>query len=221
MDADLNQNTNQFSKHEDLQSQGNTVESKSNTVQQNIFYLKEIKAIVGLGNIGKEYKNTRHNVGFDFLDYISNNSAFKENKKLRCLESNYIINNHKIILVKPITMMNNSGICVNLFSKYYKINLENILVVHDDLDIELGNYKLQFARGPKAHNGVNSIEKILKSKKFWRLRIGINNRTSKEKNDDFNSGADYVLSRFTETEFSILVDVFREIKHNLFDTFIQ
>ncbi len=118
--------------------------------------MDKIKLIVGLGNPGKEYEHTRHNAGFLFIDILENN-----------------LKNKKIILAKTQAFMNKSGAAILSLMKFYKIKPENILVVHDDIDILWGKFKLSFGRSSAGHKGVESVIKSLKTKNFWRLRIGI------------------------------------------------
>ena len=137
-----------------------------------------MRIIVGLGNPGKEYKNTRHNVGFMVLDKIAQNNdiQFRTNKKLQSDICKLKTENGELMLVKPQTFMNDSGVAVKKIVKFNNLTdeqLNNLYVIHDDLDIPLGSYKIQFAKGPKDHKGIKSIEDHLKSKNFWRLRIGI------------------------------------------------
>ena len=129
------------------------------------------KLIVGLGNPGKEYKNTRHNTGFLFIDALAkklNTPEFIYDKKLKAE-----ISKSKILIAKPQIFINKSGEAVLALSKFYKIKPENILVVHDDIDILWSNFKFSFSRSSAGHKGVESIIKALKTKNFWRLRIGI------------------------------------------------
>jgi len=131
----------------------------------------QIKLIVGLGNPGKEYENTRHNTGFLFIDALAKQFEtpdFEFNKKLQSEISRF-----KIILAKPQTFMNKSGLAVSALIKFYKIKPENILIVHDDIDILWSEFKISFGRSSAGHKGVESIIKSLKTKNFWRLRIGI------------------------------------------------
>lgn len=172
------------------------------------FDISEIKLIVGLGNTGLEYERTRHNAGFIFLDSIAQ-SNFKEEKKFKALMSEH----NGIKLAKPTTFMNSSGEAIRAISDFYKINPSQILVVHDDLDIKLGEYKLQFDKGPKVHNGISSIENHLGTSEFWRLRIGIDNRTPELKANI--SGADYVLGRFSSEELEILTKILFSISETL------
>src|SRR3989344_2141100 len=118
--------------------------------------MNKIKLIVGLGNPGKEYEHTRHNMGFLFIEVLENN--FK---------------NKKIILAKTQAFMNKSGTAVLALIKQLKTKPENVLIVHDDIDISWGNFKLSFGRSSAGHKGIESVIKSLKTKNFWRLRIGI------------------------------------------------
>ena len=148
----------------------------------------KIKLIVGLGNPEKKYENTRHNTGFLFVDKVVekfNAAEFTYNKKLKAEISEFKIENFpaerdpasreklKILFAKPQTFINKSGDAVLALSKFYKIKPENILVVHDDIDILWSNFKFSFSRSSAGHKGVESIIKALKTKNFWRLRIGI------------------------------------------------
>lgn len=154
-----------------------------------------MKLIVGLGNPGRKYNKTRHNIGFHILDeYISNKKWTKKFNSL-CFEK--LIDNNKVIFLKPQTFMNLSGNAVKLVVDYYKINLDNILVIHDDLDLEFGKIKLKYDSNSGGHNGVESIIKNLGSKKFNRLKIGINTQYNID-------AANFVLSNFTREEFKTI-----------------
>lgn len=166
---------------------------------------------VGLGNKGREYNNTRHNTGFMFVDYLLNKLGgsgedFKTNKKIKSM----ILEIDDFILVKPQTMMNRSGVAVKAYLNFYKPDSSNRLyVVHDDLDLQLGNYKVSDT-GPKDHNGINSIETELGRKDFDRVRIGIENRSDKN-----IPGEVYVLQKFSETELDKLEKTFSNISNEL------
>ncbi len=176
-------------------------------MNQNDFDFKNIRLIVGLGNVGDKFRKTRHNAGFIFLDLFSE-FDFKEEKKFEAELVAIQMNKQKTLLAKPTTLMNNSGRTVNKLIKYFAITPDEILVVHDDLDIEIGESKLQFGKGPHGHNGILSIEQVLNTTKFWRLRLGIDNRTKDEKKNI--SGSDYVLGRFTTEEIKILTSSLKE-----------
>lgn len=118
--------------------------------------MDKIKLIIGLGNPGKEYEHTRHNVGFLFIEFLEDN--FK---------------NKKIIFKKTGVFMNESGKAVANLLKSHKVKPENILIVHDDIDITWQSFKFSFGRSSAGHKGVETVIKTLKTKNFWRLRIGI------------------------------------------------
>jgi PTH1 family peptidyl-tRNA hydrolase len=169
--------------------------------------IERMKLIVGLGNPGEKYKNNRHNVGFMFVDYLlkmqnekcknqNDNLKFKMNKFL----FSEIIEFHDLILAKPQTFMNESGIAANKIIANYGLRIADLFVVHDDLDIPLGTFHIQKGVGPKLHNGISSIEQHLKTKDFWRIRIGVDNRDSEKRID----GETYVLQDFLLTEKAVL-----------------
>jgi PTH1 family peptidyl-tRNA hydrolase len=173
------------------------------------FKIENIKIIIGLGNTGNEYLNTRHNAGFEFLDYIASGKRFVKDEKLKAFVTDIIVGENKIKLVKPITMMNYSGESFVLTVNYFKVEPREVLVVFDDLDLPLGEYRMHFGRGPKVHNGLLSVENRSKVKDFWRLRIGIDSRDEFTKSN--MSGADFVLSKFKIKERDTLQQVFFNI----------
>ena len=167
-----------------------------------------MKLVVGLGNKGREYENTRHNMGFmlvdRYLQYKNITDKFKE--KFNAIYIETTINNEKVIFIKPMTYMNNSGIAVRAFVDFYKLNSEDVLVISDDLDLDLGKFRLRRNGSSGGHNGLKSIISHLGTDNFKRLRIGISN----DKDDVIN----YVLSKFSKKElneidtmFDTLVDV--------------
>lgn len=143
-----------------------------------------MKLIVGLGNPGEKYEATRHNLGFMAVEHflkdfhISRNTSWSDSKKLK---SDIAVFDWKpkkgeaqrVILAKPKTYMNNSGMAVNLISEYYKIPPENIWVAYDDLDLPVGSLKIRFGGAAAGHHGVESIMSALNTDKFWRFRMGI------------------------------------------------
>ena len=160
-----------------------------------------MKLIIGLGNYGKEYEFTRHNAGFmvvkRLLEKLKRRANFKTEKKFRA----DVVRVGDIILAKPLTYMNESGRAVRALLDFYKIDTSDLVVIHDDLDIKLGEYKVQRGVGPKIHNGLSSVEKYLKTKDFLRVRIGVDSRKEGVK---YGSGANYVLSRMTKDELERL-----------------
>lgn len=154
-----------------------------------------MKLIVGLGNPGKEYDNTRHNVGYHVLDSYLGNVLWKE--KFNAYYCEKIINSQKVIFVKPLTYMNLSGDAVVRFVDYFNISLDEILVIHDDMDLEIGAFKLKKNSSAGGHNGIKSIISRLSSQDFSRLKIGISHDKSYDTKD-------YVLGKFSKSEVEIL-----------------
>ncbi|MEK7545255.1 MAG: aminoacyl-tRNA hydrolase [Patescibacteria group bacterium] len=164
--------------------------------------------IVGLGNIGKEYEATRHNVGFKCVDEIQKSwqgTEWKEEKKWQCFISEVQKNGEKILLAKPTTFMNNSGIAIEALSKYYKMNPDEILVIYDDIDLPFGTTRLRKKGGPGTHNGMKSMVIQLGTENFPRIRIGIENRQNPIEI------VDYVLGKWTKEEQKQLQEVIKKI----------
>lgn len=170
-----------------------------------------MKLIVGLGNPGKEYDKTRHNVGFMVIDnYLG---SVKWSNKFNSLYIDKVINNEKVIFVKPLTYMNNSGNSVGEFVRYYNIDYKDILIIQDDLDESVGKFKLKLHSSSGGHNGIKSIISSLGSQDFPRLKIGIGS-VKKDK------VVDYVLGRFNKEELSIIENNF-DYFNDIIDSFIN
>lgn len=167
-----------------------------------------MKLIVGLGNPGKEYENTRHNVGFEFVDQLSDKARFSLESKFEVL----VYKEKDLLFVKPQTFMNESGRAVRKIMDFFKLGVSDIILVHDDLDLKFGEYKIQKGVGPKVHNGVSSVESSLPDKNFMRVRIGVDNR---EMFPYAGSGADYVLSKFGKEELEEIDEVMEEAADEL------
>ena len=149
---------------------------------------------VGLGNPTPNSENNRHNVGFKIIDNINKEfSLSKQKPKFKGLLTTGSINNKKIYAIKPLTFMNNSGICIRELIEYFKINAEDVIVFHDDLDVEFGKIKTKFGGSNAGHNGIASIDKFI-GQDYSRVRIGI----GKPKNNV--EIADYVLQNFDDDE---------------------
>lgn len=164
-----------------------------------------MKLVVGLGNPGKDYNNTRHNVGFMIIDNYLKEDKYQE--KFNGLYTEKIINGEKVIFLKPQTFMNNSGNSVGKFVSYFNINHKDILVIQDDLDISFGSYKLKTNNSSGGHNGIKSIIAALGSDDFCRLKVGI----STAKKDDV---IDFVLGKFSKDELNklnALMDTYTKI----------
>ena len=157
-----------------------------------------MKLIVGLGNPGEEYENTRHNVGFMVLDKYIDPSSYK--KKDNYLISEKLVDGEKYYFVKPLTYMNESGQAVRKVVDYYKIDISDILIIYDDMDFNIGSIKLKASGSSGGHNGIKSIIKCLGTEDFKRLRVGI----SKPEGDKIN----YVLGKFTRHDLGNLYYVF-------------
>ena len=175
-----------------------------------------MKLIVGLGNPDKKYQNTRHNLGQNIvLNYVRAHHDAplqeKSNLSAQILEIGQGID--KTIFAIPTEYMNNSGLTVQKIAQFYKISSLNIYIIHDDLDLEVGEYKIQFDRGPAGHNGIKSIIENLGTQQFNRIRIGIG------KSQNNIPVEDYVLQPFSSEEKDIIntltPEIFEEIKNIL------
>lgn len=175
-----------------------------------------MELIVGLGNRGEKHIHNRHNAGFMMIDYIAREKykiSLKYDKYVQSEIGVYERHDTKIILMKPQTFMNQSGDAVRACADRYSFNpTHDLFVIHDDLDIRLGEYKIQKGKGPKLHNGIASIEKALSASDFWRVRIGIDNRRT----DNRIIGEMYVLQDFEEKEREKLQAVFELVFKKLF-----
>ncbi len=183
-----------------------------------------MKLIVGLGNFGEKYEKTRHNLGFMVVEHFLKNfeqvknTVWNNEKKFKSdiaqiewqpkhgsLE--------KVILVKPKTFMNNSGIAVKLIVDFFKIKPEDIWVVHDDIDLPLGSLKIRFGGASAGHHGAESVIENIKTDKFWRFRLGIGLRSGKWKMENgspkIKNVEDYVLGDFTGQEKGKLKDLIK------------
>ena len=160
------------------------------------------KLIIGLGNPGEKYKNNRHNVGYMVIDELIS--------KIRNPKSE-IRDKSQTLIFKSKNFMNDSGSFVlSLYTKY-RIQNTDMYIVHDDLDIPLGSYKIQFGKGPKEHNGLVSVDEALGTSDYWRVRVGIENRAQRLE----VSGERYVLQDFTFEERKTLDKVIEEIARDL------
>lgn len=167
----------------------------------------KIIAIIGLGNIGKEYENTRHNAGFMFVDKLQqswNLPEWKEDKKMKSLVTSGTYEDQKIILVKPTTFMNLSGETVSAVVNFYKISPENLWVVYDDLDLPLGKIRIRTDGSAGTHNGMKSTLQHLPTTTFPRIRIGIESRGEVSGLPEAMDTSDFVLGKFTSKERSLI-----------------
>ena len=163
---------------------------------------------VGLGNPTPNSQNNRHNIGFKIVDAINKKFGLSKQKpKFKGLLTTGDIKENKIYAIKPLTFMNNSGICIRELLEYFKIDAEDVIVFHDDLDVEFGKVKAKFGGSNAGHNGIASIDKFI-GKDYSRVRIGIG------KPKDNISAADYVLNDFSEEEKENL----EKITNNIIDS---
>lgn len=160
------------------------------------------KLIVGLGNPGKTYLRTRHNTGFLCVDAFRVALGFPEWKFNKALNAEYT-KHGDLILLKPQTFMNDSGVSVSKALTYFGVALEQLTVIHDETDLLQGTYKIQSNRGSAGHNGIKSINDHLKNDNYWRVRIGVR-PTHLEK----VKAGDFVLTPFTSTELKELEALF-------------
>lgn len=161
-----------------------------------------MRLVVGLGNPGDKYANARHNLGFMVLEELakrinSQESSFKIEKKFK----SEILRSIQLILAKPQTFMNNSGLAVKLLINFYKIPVENVIVIHDDLDLPLGKIKVRLGGAAAGHHGVESIIKELGTDKFIRVRLGILGAVRVLRDTNFNAEK-FVLEPFMPSEKS-------------------
>ena len=164
---------------------------------------------VGLGNPNPNNTNNRHNVGFLVIDAI--NAKFKLSKqkpKFKGLLTTGKINEQKVYAIKPLTFMNSSGICIREIIEYFKINVKDVFVFHDDMDIDIGKIKVKFGGGNAGHNGIESIDKNI-GKDYSRVRIGI----GRPKN--YSTGVDHVLDNFANEEKKSVEEVNNNIIKSL------
>ena len=172
-----------------------------------------MKLIVGLGNPEKKYENTRHNVGYFVVDKLRRVFDLKTQNSRRRRGSPKAAKLKSMIFVKTGVFMNESGKAVKKLITNHHSLLTDLYVVHDDLDIPLGKYKIQFGKGPHNHKGVGSVEEELKTEEFWRIRVGIENRV--QGSGDRVPGEIYTLQDFLPEERGIIDHVISEIKEKL------
>ncbi len=166
--------------------------------------IADIRLIVGLGNPGAEYADTRHNAGFWFVDEVARTAgnSLRAEPRFLGLAARSMLEGHDRWLLEPTTFMNRSGQSVAALARFYKINPEQILVVHDEIDLPVGQIKLKWAGGHGGHNGLRDIHAHLGTPNYWRLRIGVGHPGNKDQ------VADYVLHAPSKADRAI-------IQHNI------
>lgn len=177
-----------------------------------------MKLIIGLGNPGKEYENTRHNIGFMSVQKIYGSMHLTEQKstKFNAFIAEYTYNNEKILFVRPLTFMNLSGETVEKLSHFYKVNQNDIIIIHDDMDLPVGNIRIRKSGSSGGHNGLKSIISLLGSEDFIRIRVGI----GKPELHDENSIINHVLSKFKPDE-KILIDEAINLMPEIINTYLD
>ena len=173
-----------------------------------------MKIIVGLGNIGKEYEKTRHNVGFMFVDFFIN-EILGEKLDYKKRDNHYYqetkLGNEKLVIIKPTTYMNLSGEAIIKAKNWYKADNQDVIVIYDDVDIKFGTFRYRESGSAGTHNGVKNILSVLRTEDLKRIRIGIENR----ENDNIQL-MDYVLGKFSKDELDVLYsNIFNEVSNKL------
>jgi len=177
-----------------------------------------MKLIVGLGNPGEKYENTRHNLGFLVMDhYLKHLGTSKvdwdHSAKLKSDISTFTVAEEKVLLAKPQTYMNNSGLAVQLLKDFYKIEDEDIWIVYDELDLPVGSIKIRFGGAAAGHHGVESVMEAIGTDKFWRFRLGIGESHDKNhalSRQTLHDAKGYVLDQFHHDEIGKVREL---IKH--------
>jgi PTH1 family peptidyl-tRNA hydrolase len=167
--------------------------------------LHKTMLIVGLGNVGKEYDGTRHNIGFAVLDEFVRRTELREwvqKKDLKCLQATGTLGETRVIAIKPTTFMNKSGEAVQAVANFYKVPPDLVVVVHDELDIPFGQIRVRRGGSDAGNNGIKSVIQHL-GEDFGRIRIGIKTETKL-------TDKDYVLARFSEDEQAQLPSLYKE-----------
>ncbi len=163
--------------------------------------------IIGLGNFGREYENTRHNVGFSFIDHFLKSNSFNgPSNKFDAETHKGEFAKQSLILAKPLTYMNNSGKSASQIVKFYKIDLNKIIVIYDDLDLATGKIKVKIGGGSAGHNGIKSLDSHI-GKEYIKIRIGISR-------PEFGDTANYVLGKFSKNDQEAIQESFCAIEKN-------
>ena len=173
-----------------------------------------MKLIVGLGNPGNEYKNTRHNIGFMCLDKLAQHFNVEfTSKKYNGVYSKFNFGDEQIILLKPQKYMNLSGEVIREYLNFFKIPVEDVLIICDDLDTDVGNYRLRYKGSSGGHNGLKNIEQNISTNEYKRIKIGISSNKSIDTKD-------YVLGKFSKEELDLIVPIIEKIP-NIIDDYLK
>lgn len=172
-----------------------------------------MKLIVGLGNPGKEYSNTRHNIGFQVLDnFALENDVSISKSKNNGLYTEFNYNGEKVVLLKPQSYMNLSGEVVRRYVDFYKVDIEDVLIIHDDIDLDIGTFRMRSKGSSAGHNGLKNIELHLGTQNYKRLKIGVSNNKQID-------ARDYVLGNFSKEEEKVLEKVKNDLMKVMKDYF--
>lgn len=170
-----------------------------------------MKMIVGLGNIGPQYTKTRHNTGFMTVEaFAKEHGILLNNRKMEAKFGIGVVDGHKVIIVEPTTFMNESGRAVHPLMEYYDVAVEDVIIVHDDMDLPLGKIRFRDKGSAGGHNGIKSIISHLGTKEFARLKVGIEHPKQV-------SVVDYVLGKFTADQTPLLNQAIDKAKAGLLD----
>ncbi len=174
-----------------------------------------MKVIIGLGNPGLKFKGTRHNIGFSAVDAITEKYNIEFNKKkFGGLYCETVINGENVVFLKPNKYINLSGEVIKKYIDYFKISIDDILVIHDDLDTSLGKYKLRQTGGSGGHNGLKNIELNVGTNEYKRIKIGISNNKEIETSN-------YVLGKISNDESKVMNKVVEDVKNIVDDFFVM
>ncbi|MBU1037195.1 aminoacyl-tRNA hydrolase [Patescibacteria group bacterium] len=174
-----------------------------------------MKLIVGLGNPGKKYEKTRHNVGFMVLDKLAENNSWKENKKAKALYLKKEINGEQIELIKPLTFMNDSGMAMAYAVKKHNLKLDEIFIVYDDSDLPLGKLRIGKFKSAGGHHGIESILQHLRKSDFLRFKVGIRPQNNKQK------ALTFILKSFSAKEKKLLQEMINKTVEAIKDSLTE
>ena len=170
-----------------------------------------MKLVVGLGNPGKEYEKTRHNMGFMAIDkYATSKDLFFDKEKFGGIYTYFLYNNEKIMLLKPQKYINLSGDVIKKYMDYFKIDIDNLLVISDDLDMNIGKIKIKYKGSSGGHNGLKNIEANLNTRNYKRIKIGISNNKQMDTKD-------YVLGKLDQESNQIIQNTIEKFPQILDD----
>lgn len=175
-----------------------------------------IKLIIGIGNPGEKYANTYHNLGANLIDYLSEDDRRFESSRLFAFKKIPMAGG-SVVLIKTKTFMNESGEAAHEAMRYFKAKPNEIILAHDDSDIELGHFKLAFGRGAAGHNGISSVIRSIRTQDFWRLRIGIRTSPKTGVAKKRLKAGDFVLRKISKKDETQFASVFQRLKESVIE----